>query len=156
MIFINRFEIYKNSYKTLISIYILLINFIIKERNRQVNIFPITSGPYRSQLSDIIRALVSLSPLNKGISITINREETNFCIFIINWLINLIGGNTIIKIKGIKAKYYYRFYYISKSKRGNLDYNILSNGYYYYQIIIIRKYINSLLIKLIRNDYNSK
>ncbi|KAH8745707.1 hypothetical protein BGZ57DRAFT_778289, partial [Hyaloscypha finlandica] len=77
---------------------------------------------------DIIRVLVSLRPLDKGITTVINSEETILCIFTLNFLTNLVGGNTTINIKGIKAKKYCRFCYIDSNKRGNLDYNMLSNS----------------------------
>jgi hypothetical protein len=44
------------------------------------NVFPIILGPHGSQLSDVIRALASLSTLDKGIYTIINGEETNFCV----------------------------------------------------------------------------
>ena len=58
----------------------------------------------------------------------INSEETILCVFTLNFLTNLVRGNTIVNIKEIKAKKYYRFCYINSNEKGNLDYNILSNS----------------------------
>ena len=58
----------------------------------------------------------------------INSKETILCVFTLNFLTNLVGGNTIVNIKGIKAKKYYCFYYIDSNEKSNLDYNMLSNN----------------------------
>jgi len=62
----------------------------------------------------------------------INGEETILCVFTLNFLTNLVGGNAAANIKGIKAKKYYRFCHVDSNEKGNLEYNMLSNSRYYY------------------------
>ena len=58
----------------------------------------------------------------------INSKETILYIFTLNFRTNLVGSNTIVNIKGIKAKKYFYFYYVDNNKKSNLDYNILLNS----------------------------
>jgi hypothetical protein len=50
------------------------------------------------------------------------------CVFTLNFLTNLVGGNTTANIKEIKAKKCCRFCHVDGNKKGNLDYNTLLNS----------------------------
>lgn len=91
----------------------------------RANVFPITLDPHGSQLSDIIRALPSLRPLDNGMSTIINGEETNFSVCALNWLTDLVSGNAVAGIKGMKAQCYYQCFHASGSERSNLNYDIM-------------------------------
>jgi hypothetical protein len=112
--------------------YTILARFIVREKNRRANVFPPTLGPHGLYLDNIIWALSSLRPLDKGISTTINGEETTFCVFILNFLTNLVGGNSAVNIKGIKAKKSCWFCFTSTTERADLSYNIVANGRFHY------------------------
>jgi hypothetical protein len=136
--------------------YTIPAGFTIREKNRRANVFPITLGPHGSQIDDIITALSSLRPLDKGITTIINGEETILCVFTLNFLTDLVGGNSAANIKGIKAKKSYRFCYTDGKEKGDLGFNILSKGRYHHQTIVMREHIKNLPTKSARDEYSSK
>ncbi|KHE79886.1 hypothetical protein GE21DRAFT_1219790, partial [Neurospora crassa] len=46
--FINRFSVYRNSYRTLIGFYFTPVGLLAKEYIRPSNIFPLLLSPHRS------------------------------------------------------------------------------------------------------------
>lgn len=72
--FIDAFGLYRNSYRSLIGIYFILVALNIYKRNRRVNISPLILGPYSSNFVDVIEAIRLLSVLDKGIKVYIPGE----------------------------------------------------------------------------------
>lgn len=72
--FIDTFGLYRNSYRSLIGIYFILAALNIYERNRRVNVSPLTLGPYSSNFVDVVEAIRLLSVLDKGIKVYIPGE----------------------------------------------------------------------------------
>jgi hypothetical protein len=155
-VFIDGFGVYRNSYRSLMGFYAILAGFTVREKNRRANVFPLTLGPHGSHLDDVIRALSSLRPLDKGISTTINGEETIFCVFTLNFLTDLVGGNSAANIKGMKAKKSCRFCLASTTERADLSYNIVANGRFHHQTIAMRRHMQDLPSKSARDEYSSK
>lgn len=52
--FTDDFGLYRNIYRALIGLYIINAAFTILERRRRTNIFPLTIGPYSSNLEGVI------------------------------------------------------------------------------------------------------
>lgn len=63
---INGFRLYRNIYRILIDVYTNIASFTFRKRARRVNIFPITLGPYSSNLVNIINALKVLYNLDRS------------------------------------------------------------------------------------------
>ncbi|KAK3941142.1 hypothetical protein QBC46DRAFT_259259 [Diplogelasinospora grovesii] len=57
IIFINGFSIFRNSYRTLISIYTILTRLNVDNHYRRANILLITLNLYSSNFDDIIKSL---------------------------------------------------------------------------------------------------
>ncbi|KAH8744115.1 hypothetical protein F5882DRAFT_313248, partial [Hyaloscypha sp. PMI_1271] len=90
LIFINGFGVYRNSYRTLIGIYIILARLSTKERSRRANIFLITLRPHGLNFDEVIKALALLRPLDKGINTTINSEDIFLAIFYLCFIRDII------------------------------------------------------------------
>lgn len=74
MTFIDAFGLYRNSYRSLMGIYFILAALDTHERNRRVNVSPLTLGPYSSNFADVVEAIRLLSALDKGIEVYIPGE----------------------------------------------------------------------------------
>ena len=74
-------------YRSLIGIYLINAAFSFKERNRRVNVFPITLGPYGSNLSNVIKVIGPLMhQLDGATELMINGEKTMVCAFTIAYI----------------------------------------------------------------------
>lgn len=89
--FIDDFGLYCNIYRALIGLYIINATFTILERRRRTNIFPLTIGPYSSNLEGVINIIGSfLVQLDASIIITINRQETLVYAIIVYFIANIL------------------------------------------------------------------
>lgn len=69
--FIDAFGLYRNLYRLLIGIYFILVLLYGHERNRRVNVFPLTLGPYSSNFADVVEAIKLLAVLDRGVEVYI-------------------------------------------------------------------------------------
>lgn len=69
--FIDVFGLYRNLYRLLIGIYFILALLCGYERNRRVNVFPLTLGPHSSNFADIVEAIKLLAVLDRGVEVYI-------------------------------------------------------------------------------------
>ena len=65
LIFIDDFEFYRNSYRTLMKIYVIVTALIFKKRIRRINVFFFTFEFHDNNFADVIDALKSLISLNE-------------------------------------------------------------------------------------------
>ncbi|KAK1776422.1 hypothetical protein QBC45DRAFT_332994, partial [Copromyces sp. CBS 386.78] len=73
--FINRFSIYRNSYRILIGFYFIPASLTIEERLRPKAIFPLILKPYNSNFQNIIKVFKTITKLDEGIIINIPRKS---------------------------------------------------------------------------------
>lgn len=69
--FIDTFGLYRNSYRSLIGIYFIIVVMNSRERNRRANIFPLTLSLYSSNFADVIDTIRLLVSLDRGIEVLI-------------------------------------------------------------------------------------
>lgn len=84
LLFINRFGLYRNAYRSLIGFYCILAGISFYKRARRTNVFPITLGPYRSNFVAVVNAISDkgLIALDKGVEIEIAGETLLLIAFI--------------------------------------------------------------------------
>lgn len=145
LVFIDGFGVYSNSYRTLMGFYVIPAGFSAQERSRRANVFPITLGPHGSNFDDVIYALASLRPLDKGIHTTISGVDTILAVFALNFIGDMPQQAVNSRIKGVHAKKNCRFCFAGDNgpgqpnDRANLAYDIYANGRYHYQTIYMRQ-----------------
>lgn len=81
----NDFGLYRNSYRSLMGVYIQIAAFNFHERMRRASVFPLTLGPHGSNLNDIVNALQGLRHFNKGVVLELP-QLTRICVFAICFL----------------------------------------------------------------------
>jgi len=72
LVFIDGFGLYRNSYRSLVGVYVIPAGLDGDDRHRPANIFPITLSPHGSNFNDVVGALQSLENLDRGVTVTIN------------------------------------------------------------------------------------
>lgn len=89
--FIDNFSLYRNIYRALIGFYIQNGAFTILKRKRRTNVFPLTIGPYSSNLDGIIQAIGSfLVQLDTRIIIDINSIEVIVCTILVYFIRDML------------------------------------------------------------------
>ena len=78
--FVDDFEFYRNSYKSLMKIYIQIIVFKFYKCMRRVNVFFLTLDSHDNNFNDIINSLYNLRFLNKKIVFELS-QFIRVCVF---------------------------------------------------------------------------
>lgn len=69
--FIDTFGLYRNSYRSLIGIYFIIVAMNSRERNRRANMFPLTLSLHSSNFADVVDTVRLLASLDRGIEVLI-------------------------------------------------------------------------------------
>lgn len=143
LIFIDSFGLYRNVYRSIIGQYFILDSLLFQERARRTNIFPFTLGPYGSNFPNIVKLVEArIAILDKGIFVNINSEDMLLYILILAYLGDIPQQQKNLGIKTQRIVIGYQYYFIPQDQRGNLEYNLLVNGRYYYQTMSMREEID--------------
>ena len=79
--FIDGFGIYRNSYRTLMGVYVVPAGLSENDRTREANFFPIALGPHGSDFGDVVKALQSMRYLDEGTEAFIHGKQHRLCVF---------------------------------------------------------------------------
>ena len=81
--FADGFGLYRNIYRSLMGIYLIIAVFTLKDRARKKNVLLLTLSPYGSKMNDVVDSITPfIQQLDGGIEIEINRVSTLVFTFI--------------------------------------------------------------------------
>ncbi|KAI8171048.1 hypothetical protein KHU50_005759 [Colletotrichum sp. SAR 10_65] len=149
LVFIDGFGIYRNSYRSLVGVYLIIAALNGLDRHRAANIFPITLSPHGSNFDDTIRALQSLGQLDKEVVMNINGVDTIVCVPTLCYIGDMPQQDKNSGFRGPKANKFCRFCFIGQTavKSGKasdiLDFDVVTHGRYHYQTMEMRKEMES-------------
>ena len=152
--FIDGFGLYRNMYRSLMGIYLIIAAFSFKEKTRCSNILPLTLGPHRSNFDDVINFLCGMYDLDGGIPLNIKDKKPLICAFTLAYLGDISQQNKNTGFLSRRANKGYQFCFISSTERSNLSYNIISNRKFHYETMQMRKKLISLKIKAKQTAYD--
>lgn len=116
IIFINDFDLFRNVYRFLMSIYVILASMTLTKRNRKANVFFITLKSHESKLSNVINAInLFFAQLNREIFTQIEDDETILlCVYILTFINNLSQQSNNKELLRSNANYKCNQCYIHK------------------------------------------
>lgn len=117
------------------------------ERNRRANVLPLTLGPHGSNFDDVVAALKSLIPLDRGTLLDIKGIPTMMCVFTLCYIGDMPQQQENSGFKTQRATRGCRFCFVEGTARGDLDFNTVAHGRHHYQTVNMRKEMGSLLTK---------
>lgn len=131
MMFTDGFGAYRNAYRSLMGVYLLLAGLPIHERNKRANVFPLTLGPHGSNFDEVIESLHQLREFDKGFQVQL-AQLTRVCAFSLCLLGDMPQQQINSGFMTQRADLGCRFCTISADDRGNLDYDIIRQGRYHH------------------------
>ena len=143
--FIDGFGLYRNSYRSLMGMYLIFAALSFRERARRANVLPLTLGPHGSNFGDVVNALGSLASLEEGLILNINGEDTLVCAFTLCFIGDMPQQQENAGFKSQRATLGCRFCFVQDVQRGDLDYDTTVNGRYHHQVVQMRKEMDALL-----------
>lgn len=151
--FIDGFGLYRNSYRSIMGFYLNFAALTARERERRANVIPFTLGPHGSNFDDVVDALKSLTPLDEGVVLTLDGQETLMCVFSLCYTADMPQGQYNSGNKSQNAARGCRFCFVETDERGNLQFNFDADGRYHYQTKMMRDGLNSMSTKTARERF---
>ncbi|EHK15928.1 uncharacterized protein TRIVIDRAFT_65245 [Trichoderma virens Gv29-8] len=152
--FIDGFGLFRNSYRTLVGMYMTLAGLCAAERRRRANTLPILLSPHGSVFEEAIDALRCFIPLDKGVELDIHGAPTIVCVFTLCFIGDMLQQNQNAGCLGPTAGKFCRFCFIGKKTIVDafnemdpcaiLDFDCDKHGRYSHQISKMRHYASSL------------
>lgn len=144
-LFADAFGLYRNMYRSLIGIYCILAGLTAQERNRTTNVFPLTLGPYSSNIAGVVETIgMFLRALDSGKIIDIDGRKVMLCAITFVFLGDILQQQENAGMLSQKATIGCRFCLTVSNDRGNLDADLVSNSKYYWELERIRQFIANL------------
>jgi hypothetical protein len=157
MTFIDGFGLYRNSYRSLMGIYLIPAALSFQERARRANVFPLALGPHGSNFADVISAMKArLAALDRGLETQINGEPILLCVSTLAYLGDMPQQQKNSSMKTQRAILGCRFCFITTKQRGDLSYDTFLCGRYHFQTIEMRKDMEAKKTKSAKEKYARK
>ena len=118
--------------------------------------FPLTLGPFRSNIEDVFGCLSHLSDFDKGKWLDINGRRHFVCSFVAYFTSDMLTQQKLSGCKSHQATQPYRNYQIRIEERSNLRFDIVRNSRYHWQHVDDILYAQSLPSKSARAAAESK
>ncbi|KAF1934858.1 hypothetical protein EJ02DRAFT_362794, partial [Clathrospora elynae] len=133
--FIDAFGLYCNMYRPTTGYYLQFAFLNKSDRKRQINVFPITLGPFGAKWGDIVAALVHLRDLEFGIDIQLDTGKVvTVCAPCLAYVGNMPQQQNNAGCKSQNAKFFCRSCLIGPKDKGNIRYDVVANGRYHYEM----------------------
>jgi hypothetical protein len=143
-LFIDGFGVFRNTYRSLKGFYLTPACLPYSERRRERSIFTLTLGPHGADMTDIVKCFeAEIQDLEKGLRMKINGVETMVNVFIMALTGDMPQQAINSGFLSHNAKFGCRTCYCPEDKRGDLAYDVISNGRYHHQSLLIRENGNS-------------
>lgn len=153
--FIDAFGLYRNSYRSLVGVYLILGVLQHHERNRRANVFPVTLSPHGSNLNSALIRIDSIRELDRGLVLYLP-EPTLVCAFPLAFLGDMPAQQANGAFKSQRADLSCRFCTVRPDERGKLDFDLKGKGRYHYQTLQLRREMHGKPARKAREDFAQK
>ena len=147
-LFIDEFELYKNSYRSLMRIYLIIAAFFVKKRSRMFNVLPLTLDSHDSNMKDVVTSFQSLFQLNSRTWLKVDEQDRFVCAFALCYLIDMSQQAKNADVKTQRNNMSCRFCLVLTEERHNLNYDIVANDRFHHEIHRIRRVMNAQITKI--------
>ncbi|KAN0117108.1 hypothetical protein V8E51_003085 [Hyaloscypha variabilis] len=142
--FIDSFGLYRNMYRSLLGVYIILASLNLRQRSRRVNIFPLTLGSHASKFDDALSSIAGIAELDKGAELTINNEKKWVVAFTHGFLGDMPQQNRNSDFLEQDAEKGCRCCVCPKAEKADLDFDVIKKGRYHHHTFLLRQHASTL------------
>ena len=144
-LFVNDFEIHKNMYRFLKIFYLIFVNFLYKKRRILINVFIVILNSHDAHFKNVIEIFdKTIRTLNRDQNLNINEKQTTICVFIMTFLKNMSQQTNNTKFFRHNVIMKCRTCLCSKNDRNDLNYDVIVNDRYHWNIVRQRDQIQNL------------
>jgi hypothetical protein len=134
LLFIDGFGIHRNMYRSLKGFYVTPANLSYSERRKISNAFTLTLGPHGANMSDITASFQeAFSSLERGIIVDINGIVSRVNVFVMAYTGDMPQQAANGGFLSHSAEIGCRTCYCPSDQKGDLQYDMVSNGRYHHE-----------------------
>ncbi|ROW07924.1 hypothetical protein VMCG_03429 [Cytospora schulzeri] len=158
LVFIDGVGIFRNSYRSLLAMYVTLANLNAHERSRPRNILPVVFGPHGSDFGDVIHALKSMQHLDRGLIMEVNGVMTRICAWTMCFTGDMPAQAENSGFKGPRAHKFCRCCYVPKGQLATdpevlLNFDIVTHGRFHTQTTLMQTMMTDLPNQDIKDSF---
>jgi hypothetical protein len=154
LLFIDGFGVHRNMYRSLKGFYVTPASLSYVERRRVCNTFTLTLGPHGASMQDIVQSFeTKFKQLERGILVPVNGEHVLMSAFVLCYTGDMPQQAVNCGFLGHNARIGCRICRCPKEKRGDMRYDITTNGRYHHEIIRQREEGQKLLLSDERDKF---
>ena len=128
-------------YRTLKTFYFISNNLFYNKRRKIVNVFILILKSYDVVLKNVVDAFAKfIKILNKKIDLYINNQKQKMCAFVFDLIKNLFRQTDNFEFFRHNVQKNCRSCFVFKKVKTNLNFDIMINDKYHFEILNQRKY----------------
>ncbi|KAF1938513.1 hypothetical protein EJ02DRAFT_303464, partial [Clathrospora elynae] len=141
--FIDAFGVYRNMHRSITGKYLQFAFLGEIDRRSQINVFPLTLGPFGADWEEVVRSLMHLTELERGVEVKLdNGTSIVICAPCLAYIGDMPQQQANSGCKSQNAKHFCRHCLISSTDRADLNYNITQSGRYHFEMLRCRNEAN--------------
>ena len=154
LLFIDGFGVHRNMYRSLKGFYMTPASLSYVERRRVCNTFTLTLGPHGASMQDVVQSFeTKFQQLERGVLVPINGERVLMSAFVLCYTGDMPQQAANCGFLAHNAHIGCRICRCPKEKRGDLQYDIILNGRYHYDVVQQRKEGQNILASGERDEF---
>ena len=154
LLFIDDFEIHRNMYRVLKIFYLISVCLSYVERRKMTNVFILTLNSHDANVQDVMKVFNrSIRQLDRDVELVVNEERKIVCAFTMIFLKDMSQQANNVNFSHHSVNLSCRTCLCSKSERSNLQYDIVINNRYHWEIIRQREYAQQLILRKDRKNF---
>ena len=155
--FIDGFGIYRNSYRSLMGMYVTFAGLDLKARCGAGGIFPLVLGPHGSNFSDVLAGMKTMASLDKGVLRQVGTQLTRVCAFSMAYSGDMPQQAENSGFKTSRAHKFCRVCFIGQRQaQGALNFDTIAHGRYHFQTLEMQQMMAHISSTSQRNAYGSR
>ena len=141
--FLNEFELFRNVYRSMMSVYIISTILSYRKRNRRANCLILILRLHEIKLDDVVEAFIeTFAKLDKSLLMNIQKEKKIVCVYIKTFIENMSQQHHNKKLMIFVVIYDCNFCFITFKKRANLNFDIYFRKRYHFSILNYREKVD--------------
>ncbi|KAJ8132205.1 hypothetical protein O1611_g1419 [Lasiodiplodia mahajangana] len=155
-VFSDGFGLYRTMFKSCMGVYIEIAALPKDEHARQINVFPLTLGPHGSNFTDVIKALEPMKALDKGLVVQVNGQEVVLCAPVLAFTGDMPQQQVNSGALGVTANKGCRSCEVTANKRGDLNFDTISNMRGHFEALRQRRALDELPTKAAKKKLSTE
>ena len=145
-LFINAFGVHRNMYRFLKVFYLISANLFYEKRRKLANVFTLTLDSHDATLDNVVKIFFKfIRELDRNLNIEINEKMIEMCSYVMTLIDDMSQQVENEDFSHHNIQKNCRICFILKNVREDLEFDIIKNERYHFEILKQRKHAKQLV-----------